>query len=183
MRNKKIVVIVFALVVLAQLYVPAKMIWNQEYIWETGKEYKFKTAPIDPNDPFRGKYIILRFDSDEVEADSSDHWAYGQEVYITLTTSKGFAQPLYASMDRPTENTDFLKVKVAYPITASKLKIDYPFNRFYMEESKAPKAEKVYRDSRIDSTQIAYGLVAIKDGEAVLKDVFIDGVSIKELAE
>jgi len=54
-RNKQI--LIFALVALAQLYVPAKMVWNQESILEEGTEYKFKTAPVDPNDPFRGNTL------------------------------------------------------------------------------------------------------------------------------
>jgi hypothetical protein len=52
-----------------------------------------------------------------------------------------------------------------------------------MEESKAYDAELAYRESVIDTTQIAYGLVAVKDGDAVLKDVMIDGVSIGEIVK
>ena len=53
-----------------------------------------------------------------------------------------------------------------------------------MEETKAPEAEKVYREAlRRDSIQNAYALVSVKEGGAVLKDVIINGVSIKALAE
>ena len=61
------------------------------------------------------------------------------------------------------------------------LAIDYPFDRYYMEESKAYDAELTYRKSQLDTSQIAYALVSIKDGEAVLKDVLINGVSIREI--
>lgn len=54
MTNKKTLLSVFILVAIVQLYVPAKMILDREDILDTGKEYKFKTEPIDPNDPFRG---------------------------------------------------------------------------------------------------------------------------------
>ncbi|MBD3630845.1 GDYXXLXY domain-containing protein [Cyclobacterium sp.] len=59
MANKKIVLPVFVLIALLQLYLPAKMILDREDILHKGKEYKFKTQPIDPNDPFRGKFIAL----------------------------------------------------------------------------------------------------------------------------
>ena len=52
-----------------------------------------------------------------------------------------------------------------------------------MNENKAKNAEKVYAESTIDTTKIAYALVAAKNGEAVIKDVLIDNISIKKLAK
>lgn len=52
-----------------------------------------------------------------------------------------------------------------------------------MNENKAKKAEEVYAESIIDTTKIAYALVATKNGKAVVKDVLIDNISIKELAK
>ncbi|MBA2500307.1 MAG: hypothetical protein H0V30_11325, partial [Chitinophagaceae bacterium] len=45
----------------------------------------------------------------------------------------------------------------------------------------AQPAEDIYRKSIIDSTQIAYALVHVKNGEAVIRDVMIDGISISDL--
>ena len=52
---------------------------------------------------------------------------------------------------------------------------------FLHTESKAQPAEDLYRKSIIDSTQIAYALVHVKNGEAVIKDVMINGKSIADL--
>ena len=49
--------------VMVHLYVPAKMIFNKEAVLAQGKDYRFKTAPIDPYDPFRGKYIDLYYEA------------------------------------------------------------------------------------------------------------------------
>ena len=49
-----------------------------------------------------------------------------------------------------------------------------------MEESKAPKAEAMFRDLWRDSTTTVYGLVVINEGKAALEDVLVDGVSIKD---
>lgn len=65
----------------------------------------------------------------------------------------------------------------------NKLTIYYPFDRYYMEESKAYDAELVYTKSLQDTTQVTYALVSIKDGDAVLKDVLIDEISIKEIVK
>ena len=63
----------------------------------------------------------------------------------------------------------------------NRLTVDFPFDRYYMEESKAIEAERTYRESQLDTNQVAYALVSIKDGESVLKDVLIDGVPIREI--
>jgi len=184
MINKKILLPVFILVALVQLFVPAKMILDREDILDKGKEYKFKTEPIDPNDPFRGKYITLRYEDDMIEIQNEADWIRGEIIYVFLTTdNEGFAKIQSVSKENPTNNQDFLKTKVSYVTGngANKLTIDYPFDRYYMEESKAYDAELTYRESQLDTSQIAYALVSINDGEAVLKDVLINGVSIREI--
>jgi uncharacterized membrane-anchored protein len=184
MINKKILLPVFILVAIVQLFVPAKMIFDREDILDKGKEYKFKTQPIDPNDPFRGKYITLRYEENMIEIQNEADWKRGEIVYILLTTdNEGFVKIQSVSKQNPTSSQDFLKAKVSYITSngANKLTIDYPFDRYYMEESKAYDAELTYRESELDTSQIAYALVSIKDGEAVLKDVLINGVSIREI--
>ncbi len=186
MSSRKIILIAFVLVALAQLFVPAKMILDRENILQTGNEYKFKTAPIDPNDPFRGKYIFLRYDEDSIKVDNIKEWKTGEAVYVSLATnSQGFAQILSVSKEKPTDNQDFLSVKVGYiPDNLSNtIAIDYPFDRFYLEESKAYNAEKKYIEMQHDTTKVTYALVNIKNGEAVLKDVMVNGVSISKLVD
>jgi uncharacterized membrane-anchored protein len=184
MSNKKILLSVFILVAIVQLYVPAKMILDREDILDTGKEYKFKTEPIDPNDPFRGKYITLRYEEDMIEIQNEADWLSGEIIYVFLAPdNKGFAKIQSVSKENQTNNQDFLKAKVNYVTGngSNQLTIDYPFDRYYMEESKAYDAELTYRESQLDTTQIAYAVVSIKDGEAVLKDVLINGVPLREI--
>ena len=186
MNNKKILLLAFILVVLAQLYIPAKMILVKESVLDTGTEYKFKTAPIDPSDPFRGKYITLSFAENTVETPNDQDWMRGETIYVSLTTdNNGFAKIKSISKGKPTDNQDFLKSKVSFVTKngTNKVTLDYPFDRYYMEESKAYDAEQTYRQSQRDTNRITYALVSIKDGNAVLKDVMIDGISIKELVK
>ncbi len=63
MNTKKLLLVAFILVALAQLYVPTKMILNRENVLANGTDFKFRTAPIDPNDPFRGKYVNLQYEN------------------------------------------------------------------------------------------------------------------------
>ena len=57
-----------------------------------------------------------------------------------------------------------------------------PFNQFYMNEKIASKTEKIFRKSSIKKKNETDTLVAIKKGETVIKDVLINDVSIKDLA-
>ncbi|UII78259.1 GDYXXLXY domain-containing protein [Flagellimonas sp. CMM7] len=186
MSSKKVLFPLFILVALAQLYVPAKMIWDKEDVLDSGKEYKFKTAPIDPSDPFRGKYIVLSYDENTIEIPDEHDWIRGEVIYVSITEDKkGFAKIKSVSKEKIDLNQNFIKAKVGFitSFDTTKLTIDYPFDRFYMEESKAYDAELTHRESQRDTTKITYALVNVKNGDAVLKDVLIDGIPIRELVK
>ena len=68
-------------------------------------------------------------------------------------------------------------------LETNKLRIEYPYDRYYMEESKAYEAEVKFREAQRDTSQLTYALVNIRNGQSVLKDVMIEGISIKELVE
>jgi uncharacterized membrane-anchored protein len=176
---KKIIFPLFVLMCLAQWFVPAQMIYDQEQVLRDGKTYHFKTAPIDPSDPFRGKYITLNFEEDRVEVVNPKEWENAEYVYVSIIDSAGFAKISTVSMYEP-EGADYIKARITYvsdyePYT---LQIQYPFERFYLEESKASEAERLYWDNRTDSTQVIYAVVSIKDGTAALKDVMLNDRSI-----
>lgn len=177
----------FLLVALVQLYVPAQMIWNREEILETGKAYKFRTAPIDPNDPFRGKYVALRFEQNWVKVHNLDNWKYEEEIFVNLKVdAKGFANVTGISKIKPAAGTSFVKAKVDYVSNENGLKklyFTYPFDRLYLQETLAQEAEETYAETQQNTTKITYALVKIKDGDAVLQDVFIDSVSITEIVK
>lgn len=187
MINRKLSVFFFILVALAQLYVPAKMIFDREDVLETGTEYKFRTAPIDPNDPFRGKYITLNYVDNNYLVKDDGSWVDGESVFVTLLNDKdGFAFIGAVSKVKPSNSQDFLKAKMRLINpddfdSKIKLMIEYPFDRYYMGEFKANDAERAYNKSLQDTMRITYALVMIKNGDSVLKDVLIDGISIEEI--
>ena len=170
--------------VLAQLYVPASMIFQKERVIAQGTAYKFRTAPIDPNDPFTGKYITLTFNETGVKVENAEEWNNPDEVYVYLTTdSSGYAMIQSIAKEQPKGRNDYIKANIDYIMTdtLSTVFVRYPFDRFYMEESKAPVAETIYNEAAIDSNQVAYALVMVMNGDAVVRDIFIDDVSITEV--
>lgn len=186
MKTKNLLLTLFIAVALIQAYVPAKMILDREAILAHGKAFKFKTAPIDPNDPFRGKYLTLDFEQSRVKVKSSRDWTNGQTVYLGLEVSpSGFAEITSVSKKQPENTSDFLKAKVSssWSEDGKEISVDLPFDRYYMDETKAYDAEISYRKATVDSSQIAYALVMIKEGESVLKDLRINERSVKDLVK
>ena len=179
--------ILFSVVAAIQLYIPARMILGHEKIINEGEEYKFLVAPIDPSDPFRGKYIHLNFEAaDFTLKDTTQEWKINEEVYVQLKKdSEGYAAISNVTKEAP-EGLPYVKATIRHKLPyekPEKLQIAYPFDRFYMEESKAYDAELAYRESLDDTLKKAYALVFIKDGEAVLTDVMINDMPILKLLE
>jgi hypothetical protein len=185
----------FAAMVLAQWWVPVDMITGSNRILEEGIPMKFRCAPVDPNDPFRGKYIVLDFDISRYnyQTDTSSGFKNGQQVYLELIEdSLGFARIYKIDTDPPMSGKVYLKAGIdfiqhevgisGYNNDSSyyEISFDLPFRRFYLEESKAPVAEDLYRTGISDTTGRTYGLVYLLNGEARIKDVIIRDTSILE---
>lgn len=185
--NKTLLLAVFVVMAIAQWLIPVNMITHQNDVLNTGKLFKFKTAPVDPYDAFRGKYINLNFEQNFIKTKNYKKFNSKDEVYITLIDSVGYAKINEISKAKP-KNGHFIKTKVNYienfDINNNKnnprIYVELPFNRFYMNEYDAQNAETVYAESSANEKYKTYALVAIKNGDAALKDVMINDVSIKE---
>ena len=187
MNYSKLIFPLFIVVALIQLFVPTKMILDREGILANGKEYKFKTAPIDPTDPFRGKYITLNFSERSISLDTTETWKSDETIYVHLTEDQeGFAKIQGISKKKPSKEIGFVKAKVKYArrYADQNVEITYPFERYYMEESKAYDAERFTRRRiQTDSNQVVYAVVRILDGESVLQDVMVNGKKIETLVK
>ncbi len=178
----KYILLVLALVALAQAFLPIKMIYDSKVVQTEGTVYKFRTQPIDPADPFRGKYVALKFEAEEWVTEDTAWVAHEQVFAYIKEDSAGFAEIKQLSREPLADGGDYVMAEVAYFYNNDKtVRIKFPFDRYYMEESKAPEAEKAYAEySRSDNAKPAYALVAVKDGSAVLKDVIVDSLPIRE---
>ncbi len=187
MKTKFIFFILFLFVAGAQIYVPASMILDREKTLATGKTFRFETRPIDPNDPFRGKFVALDYEQNVCTIPDSVYFSYDEEIYVQITEDEnGFAKVTNVTVDPPETETDFIKASAGgsnYYNDSTTVYIEYPFDRFYMEEYKAPEAEKVYSQSQRDSLKISWAVVKVLEGNAVLEDVMIDGISIKDVVK
>lgn len=174
--------LLFILVIIAQLAVPAHMIYEQEATLKNGTAYKFKTKPIDPSDPFRGKYITLNYEIDSFDTEINN-WKYNMDIYVYLQKDKdGFAKVKNISK-KPLDNTDDYVIARSYGYYSGSVNFEFPFNRFYMNENKAYDAEVSVRKAQRDTLLTCYALVHIKEDKAVLKDVIINNTPIQKYVE
>jgi uncharacterized membrane-anchored protein len=182
---KKLILPVFILVVLVQWLVPGKMIVDRENIVRKGKSFRFLTEPVDPSNPFIGRYISLNFKEARYETNITDVYHQNQPIFVLLKNDPdGFAKVASITTTEPASTTDYVEATVNYTseLNAGKfVHIGFSFDKFYMEEYKAPKAEDAYRAANIDSTKKIYALVKIWKGRAVIENVFVDNKPILEL--
>lgn len=174
----------FIVVALAQLFFPAKMIYNQENILKTGIAYKFKTQPVDPSDPFKGKYMYLNFEARTFPSNDST-WVRQEVVYVAISKDESdFVVVDTITRNKP-EQGAYVKAQVEWYDGRQKiLNFSYPFTEFYMNETKAYDAEVAHTNAQTDSTaNTTYALVYIKNGDAVLSNVFINDIPIVDYIE
>lgn len=185
-------IIGFVLMVVLQWYPPLSMIRDANKTLDGGVEFKFRTAPVDPSDPFRGKYVRLSFaaeayhplDTNEMHFDSQAQvWAVIEE------DSAGYAKVAYISGERPESESNYIPAEFIYGMkydSQVNIVLKFPFDRFYVEESKASDAEQVYWQSRMsqfdsDSVAVCYAKVMVMNGDAKLVDVIINDSSIVDV--
>jgi uncharacterized membrane-anchored protein len=189
MMNPKILFALYTALAIVQLGVPAGQIWRHEDVLRNGVIYKLRTAPVDPYDAFRGRYVALNYADTVAPPRSGENLAPQSTAYVALRKDKdGFAQFSELSATPPVEG-DYLRVEYLYSRDAGTTGAHFrlPFNRYYMEESKAPRAETAYwkhgnRRNQKDNT--TYVTVRIKNGRGVIENLFIQDKPILEfLAE
>lgn len=172
----------FLCLALVQLAVPASMIVRRELTLHYGRQYRFQTAPVDPYDPFRGRYVALNLQASTALPLPDIPLTPGQRVYAILTEdTEGFATIASLSLTPPGSDTYF-QTSVNY-VSGDRVQIDLPFDRYYTDEHLAPAAEHAYWQHSRRQTHETYITVRIKDGLAVLEELYIAGKPLREFLQ
>jgi uncharacterized membrane-anchored protein len=172
----------FAAMALVQLAAPASMILSRERTLAHGEAFKFRTAPVDPYDAFRGRYVALRIANSDAALPQGASASYGQPVYATIETgADGFAKFGVAAFSPP-KDKPYLKVRAGAENDRGGIGLQLPFDRFYMEEGKAPAAEAAYREHDRKGVQEAYVILRVLDGAGVIENLYVGGKPIAAVA-
>ncbi|HIA46781.1 MAG TPA: hypothetical protein EYN96_02115 [Candidatus Hydrogenedentes bacterium] len=172
--TKPITVVLFVLMVAAQLAVPSSMIAKRELTLRNGGLYKIRCAPVDPYDAFRGKYVQLGVQLDGELSWTGKPLLTDQQVYVPIEKDEdGFAVATGITVTKP-ESGDFIKAKVSWNSAGvENTPLSYPFDRYYLEEEIALDAERAYRSATRDEEKPAYITVRIRSGFGVIEELYI----------
>ncbi|MFA6282394.1 MAG: GDYXXLXY domain-containing protein [Candidatus Omnitrophota bacterium] len=180
--KKKLIISLFCCVALIQLIAPLSMIAKRESVLKNGQQFKFVTAPVDPFDAFRGRYVALRIAKDSVSVPAGTELGRGESVYAHIAVdSQGFATLTTVTISAP-KGTPYIQAKIKY-ILGGKAHLDLFIDRYYMEESAALRAERAYREYSRRGKQDAYVLVRIKNGFAVIEGLYLGDKRIEDVAK
>ena len=167
------------------------MIAHREYILRYGKEIRMRIAPVDPVDPFSGRYLILSFTDNTcvMPLEKTKQFTNNNKVYAQITVSPdGFAvinsitkepssEGLYiaATIDYINSNPkiDIQNTATAQKIAETKepviIHISFPFNRYYLNETTASSVEEKFR-----TVNQSWVSLKIRNGEGVISNLHIE---------
>jgi uncharacterized membrane-anchored protein len=172
--------IIFGLAALAQWAAPLSQIWTHEQTLAKGTLIKLKCAAPDPYDPLRGRFLAVRPDERQVTVPADIKLQRGMQVYATLTTgADGLATITHLSLTPPADG-DYIRLKSGYINSEKTVQLQWPFERFYINEKLAPEADKWFAEN-IRGTKGIIAEVRVLNGRAVLADLSLDGRPFREI--
>ena len=183
--------IILSFVIIMQIIVPAFLVYKYENTLKHGEVYRFNVSPIDPYDPFRGRYVYLDFELVTVQYNGEKDIKYGQFVYANLDKDENGHAVFNEIFTEKPKVGNYLKVKFLgnYGIFGeddTRYNIGFIFDRYYSQESKALKIENAVSDNRgqrgvdNESAETVSARVRIKDGLGVIEELYIGELTIHE---
>jgi uncharacterized membrane-anchored protein len=174
--------LVFALAAVAalQLATPAYMLAGRERTLRTGEAFRFQTAPVDPYDAFRGRYVALSVGTTNVPwTGEAFTRRRGRTVYVTLAQgANGYAVLQEAGPRRPAQGA-YVRARAWNYAAAGQVNVRLPIDRFYLPEDEAPEAERAYREHSRRGNQAAEVVVRVRQGDLVIEDLLVEGKPIR----
>lgn len=168
------ILLLFLAACAAQWIAPTWKIVEHELTLRLGESYKFRTAPVDPVDAFRGRYVAVEIA--ERTAPFAGPWDRKRErwLFAELAVGEdGFAR-FVKLHDRLPIETPVIRTRItSFSDQEKKAWLELPFDRFYMNERLAPEAERAYREHSRQGAQDAWLAVRVWRGRAAIEDLYI----------
>jgi uncharacterized membrane-anchored protein len=137
-----------------------------------GEPLRFALAPVDPGDPFRGLYLALRFELETLSLPMPPELSPGDRAYLVLGEGEDGLADARQLRAEPPAGGPYLRVRIEWS-SGESVFVHLPLDRYYVEESKAPRAERLYA-ARPDRLR-TYAVVRVRDGLGVIESLVIDG--------
>ena len=181
MKSYKLLLgIVFGMLCLVQIGVVLFQIMNYEKILKEGESFYFKVLPLDPYDPFRGRYVTLRFENATKAPLAQGQNKKNQSLgYAILEHQEKLDRVKEITFVKPKEGS-FLEVNInenRQKNASSTVYFSLPYDRFYMREDVAPKAEKVLG---LRSGIEVKAKLKVLNGKGVIEELLVGEISLSE---
>lgn len=177
--------ILFGLGMFVLLSYPAYMIYEQETVLVKGTMYKFRLAPVDPYDAFRGRYLALNYNFNNIK--TSESFKAGDQAFAKIAVdSAGYAYLFDVSHTPP--SSQYLSSIARYQDAKGLITLGVPesMKRYYLNEELAPQAEKEVQKFRFsnDNNEVdAFAEVKIYNGHSNLIELYLKNMPILEYLE
>lgn len=178
----------FGILCLAQVSVIGFQIVKYERILTQGEIFYFDVLPLDPYDPFRGRYVTLRFkDANKAPLAKEDEFMEEQRIkgYALLEKQEDVTVIKEVTFHKP-KRSNFLEVTLSSTDTLYRginekhetmVYFSLPFDRFYMREDLAPKAELLLRAG---SGVALKAKLRVLEGKGIIEDLVVGDVSLSQ---
>jgi len=172
-----------AMVFVAQLAYPAFLLFRHERTLTGGEALRFPCRMTDAAVALRGGYIVLDCPPLCAPTTPGERFLPGERVYVRFVRdADGFDRPVGASRERPDQGI-YLRTRAAGWSEAKGVAIDLPFDRYYLGEELAALAAGVFSTTG-EKIQLQASIDArILNGRAVLEELYVDGVPVREYLE
>lgn len=170
------------LVSAAQLAAPAWMIAGRERTLREGALYRFRTAPVDPYDAFRGRYVAIAVETQPVawEGDAPPTRRRSRDVYASLATDADGYGVVRSVSAQPPATGDFVRAKAWSWNPEGHVRVTLPIHRYYLPEDEAPEAERAYREHSRSGHRDAEVRVRVRRGDLVVEELVVEDKPIRE---
>lgn len=171
MNKKKIFIIIGIL----WIVVLGGFIAYKEVILRTGNEVLLKTVPVDPQDLFRGDYVILRYDISTINTSdyTTSSFEHGDTIYVSLDLDKTKIASISDISAKKPEEGIFIKGKVV-SVFSGRLRVEYGVESYFVPEGRGGEIEnksgRIYTKAAIDGSGNAVIKALVYDGEEISFD-------------
>ena len=177
---------IFAAAAVAQWLLPLSGIWQHERVIARGTLVKIECAAPDPYDPLRGRYLAVRPAQSTVSEPNGFPDGGGMvSVWATLEAGEDGLARIKSLSLVPVSGPNVIALTARSSGTTNgtdTIRLAWPFDRFYLNGRLAPDADKLVAELRRDGKRTV-AEVRLLDGQAILTDILLDGVSVRELVK
>ncbi len=166
------------LVIILQICFPLYNVWSQEQILKHGQLIKFKIEPVDPYDAFRGRYVTINVESPSLKVPLNEDFSANQPIFVLLENdSSGITDMIGVTQNADTEA---LKMRIdEWSIDSDgEIYFRFPLNRYYLDENKAPIADKISRNFNKKNALISARVS--QSGAIIIEQLYVENKPIED---